>query len=126
MALAPAPGQLVREVHIGGTAVQVEVAGTPALRERGLSGHAPLGAGEGMLFVFEQDGMWGIWMKDMAFAIDIVWADASGTITTIYRSVSPDTYPNVFYPSAPARYVLELPAGFTAAHGIEEGEKIKI
>ncbi|KKW06723.1 MAG: hypothetical protein UY42_C0026G0007 [Parcubacteria group bacterium GW2011_GWA2_49_16] len=37
-------------------------------------------------------------------------------------SVSPDTYPQSFTPGEPARYALEIPAGFAQAHGIAEGD----
>ncbi len=116
----------LRAITIGGVSVSVEVADTASLREQGLSGRSDLPKGQGMLFVFDTDGAWGIWMKDMQFPIDIVWADASGTVITVAANVAPETYPEVFNPSAPARYVLELPAGFAAAHGIVEGTVIKI
>ncbi len=125
MALAPTPQQLVQtHIQIGDTAVAVERADTETLREQGLSGRASLPEGQALLFVFDTDGMWGIWMKDMKFPLDIVWADSSGKITTIYRSVSPYTYPKVFYPAALTRYVVELPAGFAAAHGVATGTTI--
>ena len=114
------------QIQVGDTPLAVEVADTESLREQGLSGRDSLPEGQGMLFVFEQDGLWGIWMKDMRFPIDIVWADASGTVITIAPGIAPDTYPNSFYPTAPARYVLELPAGFAAAHDIAIGSKIVI
>ena len=127
MALAPVPQQLVqRHIQIGSTTVAVEVADTEGLREQGLSGRANLPEGQGMLFVFESDDTFGIWMKDMLFPIDIVWADVSGTVITVAKNVAPDTYPKVFYPSAPARYVVELPAGFAAAHGVAEGSVLKV
>ena len=116
----------MRAITVGGVSVAVEVADTASLREQGLSGRSDLPIGEGMLFVFDTDGAWGIWMKDMQFPIDIVWADASGTVITVAANIAPETYPEVFNPSAPARYVLELPAGFAAAHGIVEGTVIKI
>ena len=111
-------------VYFGTTAVSVEVAATPAARERGLSGRASLAAGEGMLFVFDNDGNWGFWMKDVNFPIDIIWADSAGRVVTVLPSVSPNTYPQVFYPSLPARYVLETPAGFAATNNIYEGVRM--
>jgi len=124
---------VMRIISIGDTVISVEVADTANLREQGLSGRENIcgtrlrqGCGEarGMLFVFDTDGLWNIWMKDMRFPIDIVWADVSGMVITIASNVAPDTYPKSFYPSAPARYVIELPAGFAAAHGIVEGSQI--
>lgn len=113
-----------KQITVGASALMVEVADTEPLREKGLSGRTGLAEGRGMLFVFEQDGEWGMWMKDMRFSIDIVWADASGTVVTVAQDVSPDTYPQAFLPSVPVRYVLEVPAGYTAQQGIAEGVKI--
>ena len=124
-ASVPAPQQLAqKQIIVGGSVVWVAVADTETSREKGLSGSEPLGTREGMLFIFDTDGTWGIWMKDMLFSIDIVWVDASGTVVTVARDVAPETYPEVFLPSSPVRYVLELPAGFAAARGIVEGGQI--
>lgn len=110
------------EISFGTTTLQVDVANTEALREQGLSGRVTLGA-DAMLFLFNEDGQWGIWMKDMQFSIDILWLSADGVVLTVDHDVAPDTYPQAFYPSTPARYVLELPAGYAKAHGIAEGTK---
>jgi uncharacterized membrane protein (UPF0127 family) len=111
-------------IHIGSALVRVDVADTPFLRERGLSGRASLAEGSGMLFIFDTDDQWGIWMKEMRFAIDIVWIDAAGMVVTVAHNISPNTFPKSFRPIAPARYVLELPAGYATHRGIVEGVKI--
>ncbi len=114
-------------VTIGTTEVRVNVADTLEERVQGLSGRKSLKEGEGLLFIFEQEGAQGIWMKDMLFPIDIVWASSDGTIITIAPNVTPDTYPEAFYAKEPvARYVLELPAGFAERHGIAEGAKLVV
>ncbi len=116
-----------KAIQVGDALVMAEVASTPELRAQGLSGRASLTEGEAMLFVFEQEGSPGIWMKDMQFSIDILWADSEGTIITIKDNVSPDTYPQSFYPNrAEARYVLEVPAGFFSRYDIAEGMKIVV
>ena len=107
-------------VTVGTSTILVEVADTNEKRTRGLSGRQSLSENHGMLFIFDYENNWGIWMKDMRFPIDIIWADSRGKIITIARNVSPGTFPNAFYPAAPARYVLELPAGETATRGIVE------
>jgi uncharacterized protein len=118
----PAP----THVYIGDTILPVEVAATEEARNRGLSGRGSLTEGSGMLFVFEVDNYWGIWMKDMRFSIDIVWLAKDGTIVTVAPEVSPATFPRSFLPQAPARYVLELPAGAAAHYGIAEGGHIVV
>jgi uncharacterized membrane protein (UPF0127 family) len=124
-----APTELTQKfssVRIGSTTIAAEVADTPEARTTGLSGHAPLLEGQGMLFIFDWEGEWGIWMKDMLFSIDIVWADAKGMVVSVAHSVAPETYPEIFYPTKPAKYVLELPAGFAKKHRIAEGAHLEI
>ncbi len=106
--------------------MQYEVVTTPAAQERGLGGRAVIPDNYGMLFVFPSDSSYGYWMKDMLAPIDIIWVSLDGTIVTIKSSVSPATYPNVFYPAAPVRYVLETRAGFAAAHGWNVGSRISL
>lgn len=111
-----------RMISIGGVAVQVEIADTDAERARGLSGHAPLGDLAGMLFIFPEEGLYSFWMRDMTFPIDILWLDAAGAVVHIEENVSPHTYPTAFTSGSPARYVLEVRAGFADQHDIEIGE----
>ena len=114
----------MKTITVGGIQIQAEIASTDAQRQDGLSGRAGLAAGQGMLFIFPQSGNYGFWMKEMSFPIDILWADKNGTIITIWPNLSPSTYPQVFYPTAPAQYVLELPANFAAQNNIAVGAKI--
>jgi uncharacterized membrane protein (UPF0127 family) len=109
---------------IGGQRVSVILATTQAQRAQGLSGTQPLKADEGMLFVFPQDGTYRFWMKDMNYSLDIIWIDADGRIVSIAPSLSPDTYPNSYGPDAPSRYVLEVSAGFAAAHSVKAGDAV--
>ena len=131
MALAPTPRPLVQyPVTIGEATVQVEVADTENSREQGLSGRQGLEENNGMLFVFDEPGEWGIWMKDMLFPIDIIWLAKGGTIVTMQNNVTPATYlqnpPEVFYPSGWASYVIELPAGFLAKYNIKVGDSVTL
>ncbi len=106
--------------------VCVSVADTARTRQLGLSGRSRLSADEGMLFVFPEDGKYAFWMKDMRFSIDIIWLSAAGSIVHITRSVSPDTYPRTFESDTPARYVLELSAGYVGAHDVKIGDIVRL
>jgi uncharacterized protein len=112
-------------ITIGGVAVRVEIADSPDEREQGLSGTTRLDQGEGMLFVFESSGQHSFWMKDMLLPIDILWVAADGVVVHIKPSLSPETYPQSFTPPLPARYVLEVPAGFALEHEIGVGSKLE-
>jgi len=113
-------------VTVGGTNVEARIADTDAARQQGLSGTASLPEGQGMLFIFQTPGNWAFWMKDMRYSLDIIWADSRGTVTTVDPNVSPASYPQAFSPATPdALYVLEVPAGFAAAHGIRVGDTLR-
>lgn len=113
-------------IEIAGRTVSVIVADTARSREQGLSGRAGLGTDEGMLFVFPQDGVYPIWMKDMRFSIDILWVSSSGVIVDIRERAAPESYPEIFTPRGEARYVVELPAGWVSRHGVAVGDTVRI
>jgi len=109
------------QVQIGGEIVSARIANTTDSRIKGLSGTASLSEDEAMLFVFDTSDKWAIWMKDMNYSIDIVWLDDQKKVIDIAKQVSPDTYPQTFAPKTPAKYVLELSAGFTDRHPVTIG-----
>lgn len=108
---------------ISGTTFDVKVAATESVRHKGLSGTKHLDLTEGMLFVFERDDKWGIWMKDMFIPIDILWLDKDKKIIYIVKQADPSSYPFTTYsPSKPARYVVELAAGTVARKNLKIGD----
>ena len=74
-----------------------------------------------MLFVFPKDDYYGFWMKDTLVPLDMFWLDDKGQVVSIAQDVATTTFPHVFYPSSPARYVLETLAGFARQHAIATG-----
>ena len=98
--------------EFGGVSLRIEYATTTAARERGLGGRTNVPDDYGMLFIFPKDERYGFWMKDMLVPIDIFWLDDKGQVVSIAENVATSSYPNVFYPTTPARYVLETAAGF--------------
>ncbi len=115
-----------RVIELGGQPIRVSVADTPEARKTGLGNRAGLAPGEGMLFVFPYDGIYGFWMENMQFSIDILWLNVSGEIVHIEESVSPETYPAVFSSKVRARYVLELPAGFVSGYEVRVGDIVRL
>jgi hypothetical protein len=113
-------------VILGGSEISVEVANTPDLRTRGLSGHVRHDVNEGMLFIFNDAEQYSFWMKDMSFPIDIVWFDSQYRVVYVKKNAEPTSYPEVFTPTAPAQYVLEVPAGFFSSHNLKVGDELKI
>ncbi len=113
-------------IQLNDRIIRVEIADTPEERERGLSGKGGLAEDEGMLFVFDSDGRYAFWMKDMKFAIDILWISHDGAIVHIEKGVAPETYPHTFAPRREARYVVELPAGFVEKHDVHVGDIVRL
>jgi len=107
--------------EFGGVSLRIEYATTTATRERGLGNRESIAPDQGMLFVFPKDERYGFWMKDTLVPLDIFWLNDKGQVVSIAQDVATSTYPNVFYPSAPARYVLETAAGFAHEHAIATG-----
>lgn len=105
----------------GGVSLRLDYATTTASRELGLGNRMSVPDDYGMLFVFPKDGLYGFWMKDTLVPLDMFWLDAQGHVVFISENVATSSYPNVFYPTRPARYVLETAAGFARAHFIVTG-----
>ena len=108
-----------------GTILNVMIAETPALREKGLSKREILRDDEGMLFVFETLDQHKIWMKDMYFPIDILWLDENFKIVDIKTGASISSYPNTFQPQTSAGFVIEVNSGYTRRNNIQVGDRVK-
>ena len=101
---------------------EVRVADGFLKRYVGLSATEELGPNEGMLFVHDEPGEYGYVMRDMAFAIDIVFVDADGTVTTTHEA-EPESRPLTTY-EGQGKYVLEVPKGWSADNDVEPGDRI--
>jgi uncharacterized membrane protein (UPF0127 family) len=112
-------------LRIGGTQFFASVARTPNERAQGLSGTSFIPSNFAKLFVFDEEGYWGIWMKDMNYPIDIIWLDSNKIVVYSETAVSPESYPEVFIPSTPAQYVIELRAGTVKDLNITYGQIIE-
>ncbi len=77
-----------------------------------------------MLFVFDEPGKHGIWMKDMRFPLDIIWIDNNLRIVDIKKNISPDTFPEVFEPKSDATFVVEVNAGFAERNDLMIGSEL--
>ncbi len=114
------------ELLINNSLVTAEIVISEAARSRGLSGRPALGLHEGMLFIFPHDTKPGFWMKEMNFSLDMLWIAADGSVIDISSNIPPDSFPELFYPPTPIRYVLELPAGSAEQWQIKPGDIIHL
>lgn len=113
-------------LNINNKAIELELADTDDKREKGLSNHESLKNDTGMLFVFDEPGKYGFWMEGMKFSIDIVWLDSLKKVIHIEKNVSPDSYPDVFFPPEDSLYALEFNAGFVDENNIAVGNILDI
>ncbi len=111
---------------IGNTQLRVAVADEPHERSQGLSGVTSLAANEGMLFIFDRDDNWSMWMKDMEIPIDMLWVNNSYQVVHIEEDVKPETFPEAFSAGEPVRFVIETPAFFTRNNNIVVGDIVYI
>ncbi len=114
-------------VLIGGTVpIPVSIAQTPETREQGLSDTLSLATNTGKLFIFDTPGRYGFWMKDMHYALDLIWIDSTLKVVDITSNVGPETYPQTFYPQADVLYVLEINADEAVKLGLVVGTQLSL
>ncbi len=121
---APAPeARVVIDAAGGVAAVKVEVARTPAQREHGLMDRSALDREAGMIFVFEESARHGFWMKNTLIPLDLVFIGDDERIAAIVerRPLSLETSDG----GVESRYVLEVNAGWTRAHGVKVGDRVR-
>lgn len=123
---APTVIVAVPSVMIGTATIAVELATTTVAVQKGLSGRPSLAADSGMLFIFSKSDTYRFWMPDMHFPLDMIWinngkvVDISANATSAFNAANPTFYT----PKSPAKDVLEVNAGYSAAHGIEPGDLV--
>lgn len=115
------PAHSLVTMRLGEESLQVELANTPASAIQGLGNRDSL-ENDGMLFVFPDKQVQTFWMKDMRFAIDIIWI-ADGAIIGRVENVQPpwpgatSVFLERYVSPGPIDMVLEtLPGKITPSH----------
>lgn len=108
---------------LGETVITLDIADDDRERIQGLSGRVSIPNNHGMLFIFDDNSYHGIWMKDMNFALDVIWLNQYSEVIYIEKNLSPETFPEVFGGDVKSRYVLELPSGFVNRNSIKIGDR---
>jgi uncharacterized membrane protein (UPF0127 family) len=125
-AAAPVSKKFVKVFLPDGFAVSSELAVTDEERQRGLMFREKLNPDQGMLFLFAEEGAHSFWMKNMRFAIDILWLDKGKRIVHIEPKAPPcpaEPCPS-YDPGAMAMYVLELDGGAAQKHGLKLHDRL--
>jgi uncharacterized membrane protein (UPF0127 family) len=128
----PPPVLTPKQISVGQNQLGVYIANTDTTRQKGLGGIDSLPESEGMLFVFDSKNTSQVfWMKDMRFALDIIWIKDNRVIQ-IDKKVpapqpnTPDSALRLYTPNTPIDYVLEVNAGYSDSHGIKIGDSVNL
>ena len=101
----------------------VEIADTPAEREKGLMFRKSLPDGQGMLFDFDRDQEVAMWMKNTFIPLDMIFIRGDGRIGNIAENTEPQST-RIIPSDGPVRAVLEVAGGSAARLGIAAGDKV--
>jgi hypothetical protein len=127
-AATPLPtGTLGFDTAGGPVQLRVEIADTPASRQRGLMDRASLPADAGMAFLFDEPGDGGFWMKDTRIPLSIAFWGADGRILTMLDMEPCRADPCPVYPPG-VTYVgaVEVNQGYFEQHGIANGDRVAL
>lgn len=114
----------IKQVKIAGQIIKVELALTKEAQEQGLSSRSELKVNEGMLFVFDHPDKYFFWMKNMNFAIDIIWIAPDMKVIYIKKNAEPEVFLETYGPDKEAKYVLEVVPGFSEKNNLKEGDSV--
>ena len=109
--------------------IKAEYAETQEKREKGLMGKESLPENSGMILVFSDEKNRSFWMKDVLIPLDLIFIASNGRINEIV-TLEPclnqvSTCP-IYYSQNPARFVVEVNAGFARKSNIIDGDILEI
>lgn len=120
-----------RDIVVDDHRLVVEIAKTAKEKEQGLSDRKNLCSDCGMLFVFDQPGIYPFWMRRMYFDIDILWIIDDRVVDITFAAKAPPkeefVAPKTVYQSKfPVNKVLEVNAGWVEKNGIKTGDVVRL
>lgn len=113
-----------KQIKVGQQTLTVEVADNENDRQLGLMHRDKMAAQHGMLFIFDDNQPYCMWMKNTLIPLSVAFADESGQILNI-EDMQPQTE-NPHCAVGAARYALEMNLGWFAEHKIQPGAKIEL
>ena len=112
----------VVELNAGFHRIEAEVAASQENRMVGLMNRKTLPQQRGMLFVFPQPNTYCMWMRNTYIPLSVAFLDDGGAIINI-EDMQPQTESN-HCARKPARYALEMNAGWFAQRGLKPGARM--
>ena len=118
----------ISSVEILGKSVNIEIADEYDELRKGLMFRESLAEDSGMLFIFEDEMIRSFWMKNTLIPLDLIFIDEDFVIVNIRENAVPceeDPCPT-YNSKEPAKYVLEVNAGYVEEQGIKIGDGMKV
>ncbi|HUT22534.1 MAG TPA: DUF192 domain-containing protein [Candidatus Bipolaricaulota bacterium] len=111
----------VSNVCFDQTCFNVEVADSGEAQERGLMFREKLESNQGMFFVFDEEDIYSLWMKNTLIPLDMIWLDENLKIVSIFSNAQPCQTPTCesIKPLKKAKYILEINGGAAVEKGID-------
>lgn len=119
--IQPEPAK--RNLIIKNVRISVEVADNEDERSTGLMYRSELGPDKGMLFVFDEPGIYPFYMKNTQIPLSIAFIDKDGIIIDI-QQMTPLDEQTLHYPARPFLFSLEVNQGWFLQKGIMEGDTV--
>ena len=120
----PAQAEMPRaELSAGMYRIDAEVANTFDSRATGLMRRSFMAGHAGMIFVYPEEATHCMWMRNTLIPLSVAFLEADGTIINI-EEMAPQTETN-HCARRPARFALEMNAGWFATKGIAAGQRIR-
>ncbi|MEO1139279.1 MAG: DUF192 domain-containing protein [Pseudomonadota bacterium] len=108
----------------GNARFSVEVADDNAERAQGLMNRESMATSAGMLFVYDRPRTVRFWMRNTLIPLDMVFADASGTVQRVHHEAVP-LDETLIFGGNDIQYVLEINGGLARQLGIEVGSELR-
>ncbi|MDA1338226.1 MAG: DUF192 domain-containing protein [bacterium] len=121
-------------IEINGVNIKIELADTKEKQEVGLMNRTELCENCGMLFIFDEEGIYNFWNMNTYIPLDAIYIAEDKKIVEIKSlpkyichlvETKETCLPVSINPTKNAKYVLEVNAGFTKTHNIKVGNLIK-
>ena len=106
--------------------IDVEIAKTEAQRSKGLMFRKQLAEHKGMIFIFEENGIQRVWMKNTLIPLDVIFISEQGRIVSINQSLLPciKKYCDIYHSTGNAKYMLEVNSGMVEKNKIKVGQQL--
>jgi uncharacterized membrane protein (UPF0127 family) len=103
--------------------VDIEIADDDARRTQGLMYRDSMAENRAMLFILPNEREQSFWMKNTIMPLDIIYVNTRKQIVSTQKNAVPyseDSIPS----NGPAKYVVEVNAGFCDRHSIKPGDHV--